>query len=918
MKERISWHIAAVLLAAFVCASPLAGCKAPAPEATSTPQPSTKATATPTIDTASTEVPSVSKDDLDEMLDSYVLNIRFDISDPETEDVALDIELQHQSEPMRELMDIVGASAEEEQHLKIYNDDDLTAIMDLTAQSAEWEEDESAYWMINTYASIVSMTIDPMVTVAVPAYKGTEAIDGRQAYHYALDEDALRAAMANDDAGIVLTSASCELWVDTQLGVVLKAELQGEGKDHADAEYLVDIVWEVSDINTDLGLMMPDIAEALSQTGDIIPFLSVEAANSFQLQTFVTLTNDDDTLYYEARYDFCQEGPTLVRMFDFSFDEPDGLTTLSIYAEDDNAWISVNGGDYAVADGNYSYVLDYINGWWLVVPAGLVSDALGEVSGTGNINGFDAMYYIADTSTIAEHPDISTAESDGTLEYWISDDATPYLLQVVMNVVATPAVFSKTNTFEIDYESEVLNIDELEDIERPANLPEIETSAETSFVETSSSLMVGGVAPEEFWIDDLVMPEDLNSYRLYQYMFDDSQDSSPDVIMESIEETNCREGERHVALCTRTGSTQWEEYIQTADGTWFCDNDVFETSDVNILDDDSLSDPWIDTDWDLLADEAGTLVGVDKFMGRDACCYAWQIDDFGDVGPVEAVLWVDAYEWTPLLLSITDTSEGLYFRYEYSLTNANETVRIDAPDELPSADAPYFTNDMNLYTTVDTESTWFKLIVKPYELLDTHLGPDDSTQDLVLAVYDSAGNELAWGDDSPENYMPWVVYRPKNAGIVFLEVEVYDQDSAGTFELRQRTFEGSILQDAPELETDSVEGVITANDYVGIEYYNEVCYGHAWYVYLDRGDTIDITCLADMMGSPLDPGVHLLDSEGVALVSDDDSYGDGSSLDSHLVYEIEETGRYYILVQSVNMPPYGDDYTFNLIVDGIN
>ena len=101
----------------------------------------------------------------------------------------------------------------------------------------------------------------------------------------------------------------------------------------------------------------------------------------------------------------------------------------------------------------------------------------------------------------------------------------------------------------------------------------------------------------------------------------------------------------------------------------------------------------------------------------------------------------------------------------------------------------------------------------------------------------------------------------------------------------------------------------------------DICPKSDWDFYAfdgKAGDQVVIDIDAQINGSPLDPYVFLLDSDGESILAENDDEILGEVRDSRLAYHLNQDGTYYVKVRAWNHPSVGDPnhlYTIRLVTD---
>jgi hypothetical protein len=185
--------------------------------------------------------------------------------------------------------------------------------------------------------------------------------------------------------------------------------------------------------------------------------------------------------------------------------------------------------------------------------------------------------------------------------------------------------------------------------------------------------------------------------------------------------------------------------------------------------------------------------------------------------------------------------------------------------------------------------------------------PEVEDFDLELTFYDRDGNQIGYNDDGPRGWDPRLTTSIPQTGIYFVVLRELDEAEA-TFSLTVREGPGeTAFAGAQRLQPgERLRDAVTGESSLHLESYDWNGYGVTYYVEGEAGDAITIDVFADSIGSDLDPVVYLFDSSA-EIVADDDDGGEG--YDSQLVYTLDSTGRYYVMVISAG-EDYGDASTF--------
>lgn len=168
--------------------------------------------------------------------------------------------------------------------------------------------------------------------------------------------------------------------------------------------------------------------------------------------------------------------------------------------------------------------------------------------------------------------------------------------------------------------------------------------------------------------------------------------------------------------------------------------------------------------------------------------------------------------------------------------------------------------------------------------------------DLVAAVHDRAGTELAEDDDSGPGLNPRLHLNLEAAGSYFIVIRGYSPAASGHFSLTVSEYEVPNLQQAahPLPVNERVRGVITAADELYLEPYDAFLYGVLYAFQAQANDWAEVEVRAGSIGSSLHPIVLLLDPSFETV-----AYGEPDNADdARLTYSIAEGGRYYALVTS--------------------
>jgi Tol biopolymer transport system component len=180
--------------------------------------------------------------------------------------------------------------------------------------------------------------------------------------------------------------------------------------------------------------------------------------------------------------------------------------------------------------------------------------------------------------------------------------------------------------------------------------------------------------------------------------------------------------------------------------------------------------------------------------------------------------------------------------------------------------------------------------------------PEGQFFDFEFTLYDRDGVQLGYNDDSSGRNDPRMTITIPQSGIFFLEVSGQGSEESPDYilELHEGAGEPAVADAVVLVPGSPIRGTVTSSSEVHLESYDYDTYGNFYYFEGEEGDSITIDVFAESIGSSMDPEVYLFDSE-MAFLDENDDGGDG--LDSQLTFTLQQSGRYYVLVNDV-----GDEF----------
>jgi len=194
---------------------------------------------------------------------------------------------------------------------------------------------------------------------------------------------------------------------------------------------------------------------------------------------------------------------------------------------------------------------------------------------------------------------------------------------------------------------------------------------------------------------------------------------------------------------------------------------------------------------------------------------------------------------------------------------------------------------------------WYRLRVEQgrrYSLsLDGVANAEGAAMDPVLSVYDSAGNQLAFNDDT-NGFNAALAYAPAQSGDVFIEARAYSSDETGRYRLAISS--ADIPADDAGNDISTRNRVNTGRTVNGqIEYEGDA---DVYRLSARTGNRYTISLNGGGESALGDPFLRVLDSDGNELAVNDDFEG----LNSQIVFTPQANGDVFIEARA-----YGDAYT---------
>jgi Tol biopolymer transport system component len=194
----------------------------------------------------------------------------------------------------------------------------------------------------------------------------------------------------------------------------------------------------------------------------------------------------------------------------------------------------------------------------------------------------------------------------------------------------------------------------------------------------------------------------------------------------------------------------------------------------------------------------------------------------------------------------------------------------------------------------------------------------EADYDTVLELFDRAGYQLGYDDDSGPGRNPRLTTSLPRDGTYYIVVSAYGSANGSyTISMAEGVVEEPVAEepaaDAIRLIANLLtRGYITSADAIYLPSIGYETYGVLFWFDGTRNEQIVIDVIANSQGSQIDSYVYLLDANMQQLTSDDDS---GVGYDSQIVYTLPATGRYYILVHDLGNN-YGSEsnYWFDILL----
>ncbi|MBI3437992.1 MAG: PPC domain-containing protein [Proteobacteria bacterium] len=170
--------------------------------------------------------------------------------------------------------------------------------------------------------------------------------------------------------------------------------------------------------------------------------------------------------------------------------------------------------------------------------------------------------------------------------------------------------------------------------------------------------------------------------------------------------------------------------------------------------------------------------------------------------------------------------------------------------------------------------------------------------DPMLRVVDSHGTEIASNDDSQGSLNSSLNFIPSRGGDVFVSAQGYGDQGTGAYTL-------NIAATALPPDDASADTGTRGRVNVGASVSGALDYpgDHDWYrVRLEQGQSYRFSLNGGDDHGLADPVLHLRDSHGEELATDDDS---GEGLNSYLEFTAPNSGTYFLDVQSFDQSAFG-------------
>jgi len=642
--------------------------------------------------------------------------------------------------------------------------------------------------------------------------------------------------------------------------------------------------------------------EQTIRVSDLVPLHDLD---SFALQTFVDAYAQDEQGYITASREFTSR-PDAERVFVQIEVEDEDESLTQIIQIGDTTYVEEDGsGNWEVSDDSLPEMLDDSNLKWMLDPYTLVGDAEFDFVETWDDDGVEYKHYVAEAAILEDTPMFEGYDLDeGQVDLWIDTE-----LQIVSEIMAdVSGVDDVGDVFEMYLDMYVTDVNAEIDIQVP----------DTDGPATDRDL------PTSLYLGDLDRVEDLDSYRLYIYVLQDTPSES--FAAEILREYSGVPGEERLVFGGWTDDERvFAEMIQVGNTTWVDDGTGgnWEAVADDIEDLIDLSDILPAEALAPLNDTEGQLVGEETVRGMTTGRYTWGVGDLAEelgdgLISAQADVWVSAEFNVPVQIEMTIEQEDELMLVQYVVTNINEWISIPTPEDTccPEAEALLLGDWVeNEVTAGDT--VCYKFIALEGERRTLDIDTYDEDVDLELEIYDGDCYWAHYNDDGPDGWAPLLTFAPYQSGVYYAEISGLSDYDAGEFVMSFTLFDETTdtPDDAILLEPgETVESAITDESLLYLPEYEETLYGQAFAFEGETGDEVTVTVLADVLGSDLDPLVTLLDPDADWIIDDDDSYG---GLDSLLEYELDQTGLYYLVVTSATDSVYGStrDFYFEISLE---
>jgi len=569
--------------------------------------------------------------------------------------------------------------------------------------------------------------------------------------------------------------------------------------------------------------------------------------------------------------------------------------------------------EWQEVDGTLRGILAALNLEWLVEPQALLGESALLYKSTERVLGSLADRYEGDVGLLQRIPAFGELRgATGRIDVWAS---TRYntVIQLIAEAEGRDAAGSPVL---LRIETTVTSVGEPVDITVPVPIE----------VPTPSPLPVEAKTATVS-LDELLLVEDLPSYRMYIYFVEHGRTDVTAEVMRRFQAEPLRD---HLVTSARAGErTAWSEMRQV-DGVTWVDNDgtgAWEETDTAIADIFGVQDVLPEDIFAPLSRTSGVLVGEELAFGMPTERYHWtRAQVTTELGAQEIIqdaradAWISTEYDLPIQVVLYMQSETGRLLVQYVVTGIGDQITVLPPAEsfCPAARSIQV-NQMVSGEVAPGEATCFKFIALEGERLTLAMEvAEDADFDAQITVYDDEGRIAHHNDDGPEGYTPLLSFAPRHTAVYYAVVSGFGADEAGAFDLALTFFDETTtatFDTAERLETGiPVSGTITEETLVLVEHYDQTVYGRAYAFSAQEGQVATITVLAESVGSDLDPQVFLFGPRGEPLAHDDDGYG---GLDSQLTYEVTETGDYYIVVNHASGAPYGtrENYFYELTLE---